>query len=62
VAKPTSKNSPNPIKRIKVGVLVKEHEGVLLDDTLNLSQEDFDCLLEHLDGMNIHVRVLQRKE
>lgn len=50
----------NRIRKIKIGPLVKEHEAVLLDDAIHLSEEDFDCLLDYLDGMNIHVKVLKR--
>lgn len=51
-----------PIRKIKIGRLIKEHEGIILDETLQLSQEDFDCLLEYLDGMNLHVKVLKKEE
>lgn len=56
------KTLPRTVRKIKIGLMVREHQGFLLDDTLSLSEEDFDCLLEYLDGMNIHIKALQRKE
>lgn len=46
------------IKTIKIGPLVKQHEAFILDNTLHLSEEEFDWLMEYVDGMNLHVKVL----
>lgn len=48
------------VRKIKIGPLIPEHKGFLLDDTLSISEEDFDVLLEYLDGMNIHIKVLKK--